>query len=65
MKKHTAIAIDWNGDQLSVDFNSDSKDIERLSVSAHNAFHSKKGKWTIELRLVDETEVPDELRYHA
>lgn len=65
MKKHTAIAIDWNGDQLSVDFDSDSKDIERLSVSAHNAFRRKKGKWTIELRLIDKTEVPRELRYRA
>jgi hypothetical protein len=61
---HTAVAINWDGKEMTVDFDSSSKDIEKLSVSAHNAFR-RNGKWTIELRLVDKTEVPRELRYRA
>ena len=62
--EHSAVAIDWNGKRLEVTFKLATKDVERLYKAAHKAFH-RKGKFTIELDLVDLEEVPHEFRYMA
>lgn len=64
MKDNIAVAIDWDGKEITVSFDARTKDFEKLCDAAHRAFHNE-GKWTIRLDFVNGKEVDDTKKYHA